>query len=62
MGSLLVFIIIAIIVVLIIRLLGAWMLRINELIRYQKQTIELLQKQVQIQSKLNSKIKSDEIK
>ena len=33
-----------IVVVIITRLLGAWMLRINEVIRYQKEILEELRK------------------
>lgn len=39
------FIISTAVIILVIRLLGAWMLRINDVIKYQKEILEELRKQ-----------------
>jgi len=44
MGPILVYIFIVIVVILVIRLFGSWMLRINELIDLQRETLEELKK------------------
>lgn len=54
MSQLVVFVVIFILALLILRLFGAWMLRIDELIKEQKRTNELL---IQGFNKVNQNIK-----
>lgn len=64
MEQIITFVILAIIILLIVRLFGAWMMRINEVIREQKKTNEALTKYLPSVldelKQLNSKLEKEE--
>lgn len=62
MGYLIFYVIIFIVIILVMRVVGAWMLRINEVIEQQHETNKLLKKLcMNVESKENKKVEEEKI-